>query len=92
MTNRTEGTFVLDGLIEGHLPASADAVDRLRRWVDLMRKLGLEVELEVDGGSFSLLANESKTQVSRLGPDPAFPVRDAIEQLVASLDDPAAAG
>jgi len=89
---RIEGTFGLEGLIEGRLPPDPEAAKRLRDWVDAVAQLGLEVQLEVEGGSFSFLAGDSRVLASTLGPRPAERVRDLVEQLARSFDDPAAAG
>lgn len=88
---RVEGSFLLDGLIEGQLPGDAETPERLREWAGAMKRLGLDVQLELDGGSFSLLANESRSQASRVGPQPAAQIRDLVEQLVGCFPDPTAA-
>ena len=91
MAPRIEGTFLLDGLIEGQLPADPAAPDRLRSWVAAVAHLGLEVQLELEGGSFSLLADESQGRVSKIGPQPAERIRELVDQLAQSFPDRAAA-
>jgi len=91
VSEKVEGTIGLDGLIEGQLPPEIDDFeDRLRDWVRLLAKLGVKVELEVDGSSFNLLASPHRVAVSRLGGPPAEQIGQAVEQLAQAFPDVAA--
>ncbi len=88
MSEKTEGTIGLDGLIEGQLPTEVpDFEAHLKDWVRLLARMGLQVELEVDGSSFNLLASPRRVAVSRLGGPPAHQIGQAVEQLVQAFPD-----
>lgn len=78
--SNVEGTFRLDGLIEGRVPAEG-GVERLKEWVALARKTGLRFSLEVEGDSFSLLGEPDPVSAEGLAPKPAKAVQQALEQL-----------
>jgi hypothetical protein len=85
VTPRTEGTFQLDGLVEGPAPADAVAARRLEEWAGLMKQAGISLSLEVDGSRFSFLPDP--TPRTRTGPagSLARTIRDALQQLVDGL-------
>jgi len=86
-----EGTIGIEGLIEGKL-TGADDVQRVREWVAFAKTHGLCFSLEVDGSSFSLLADTGSLAVARLGGDAAGTVRRALLQLARAFEDVASAG
>lgn len=55
----TQGTLVLDGLIEGPVPPIKDGAEQLREWDRFAQKSGLKFHLSIDGSSFSLLADST---------------------------------
>jgi len=59
MSDKTEGTIVLDGLIEGRLPDDPSIEDKLEQWLEFVGQLGLRFNLEVTGSSFSLLPDST---------------------------------
>ncbi len=59
----TAGTFTLDGLIQGPAPDP----DALRAWVKAAAKSALGFNLELDGGQFSLLADDTTRNISSVG-------------------------
>ena len=87
VSERIEGTITLDGLVEGRLPPDPDFPARLGDWVRLMAKMGLKVELEIEGSSFNLLANPVQCSVDRLGGDATSQIRSAVEQLAQAFPD-----
>lgn len=87
---KTEGTLVLDGLVEGTLPAGAEG--RVRAWVDTLRGQGLEFHLELDGDSFSLLPSSQPLAAARLGTRPAEAVREALDGLLKTFPPAERAG
>ena len=82
MTQHTEGTVSLEGLIEGHLPPLPGSEDKLRQWVSTVRKLGLKFSLDTDGNRFSLLAVETPTSAEPLKPDPCESILNALNELM----------
>ena len=82
MSEKIEGTLVLDGLMEGKLPEAPDVQGHLRDWVRFAASLGLRFSLEVEGNSWSLLADNHPASAGRPGADPAQVIADALEQLL----------
>lgn len=89
MSERTEGTIVLDGLIEGRLPDDPSIEQKLEQWLQFVGELGLRFNLEVSGSSFSLLPESTATPVSKIGEPPDRALKEAMEQLFQAF--PAAA-
>ena len=85
MSEKTEGTLVLDGLIEGKLPDDPGAEDILREWLDFAESLKLSFNLEIDGNSFSILADDRPIRAEDLGPRPEERIADALGQLVKAV-------
>ena len=56
MSERIEGTYHLDGLVEGPLPDNAEVEQQMRDWIELTCSLNLHFSLEIEGHRFSLLA------------------------------------
>jgi len=93
MSDKIEGTFHLEGLIEGPVQEAADFEGNLRDWVGLCSEVGIGMSLEIDGGHFSLLA-EDRTVDARgaggaAGASGGLPERiaDALGQLIAVFDE-----
>jgi len=82
MSQKIEGTLVLDGLIEGRLPDLPDAVPLLREWVGSAASLKLQFHLEIDGNGFNILADNTPVQAEDLGPDPAKTIAGALQELL----------
>lgn len=57
MGTKTEGTFYLDGLIEGCFSAEEDE-QRIRRFVDEIRRDGFDFYLKIERNHFSLLPRQ----------------------------------
>ena len=85
MSERMEGTFVLDGLIEGRLPGDDEAAGRARQWAARAARNGLPFALEIDGIRFSVLGEDRPLQVADLGDDPAETVAEALRELLEAL-------
>ena len=82
MSARVEGTFLLDGLVEGPLPDEPKFDQKLADWSALAQRLHLAMALEVEGSRFSLLANAKSVAASDVGPAPAETVRKTLQELV----------
>ena len=82
MSDKTEGTVVLDGLVEGRLGPLPDTEKRLRAWVRAAAGAKLPFTLEIDGGSFSVLADNTPIDVEALAFKPARTVAEALDELV----------
>jgi hypothetical protein len=67
MDERREGTFRLDGIIEGPVPGTTDGPVDLRRWASSATQNRIAFSLEVDGGTFSALAIDSVIEVAAVG-------------------------
>lgn len=83
-SRRVEGTFWLEGLLEGRL-GTPDVAERLRAWVGVQAASALHFTLEVDGPSFSLLPSKEPVRASALRPDPGVRVEEALAALVQTL-------
>jgi hypothetical protein len=79
---KIEGTFFLDGLIQGKLPGKPDAAVSLREWVDSARAAGIRFHLEQEGQSFNLLADNRPAAVATLGPTGIVAVGDKLQDLL----------
>ena len=82
MNEAIEGTFALDGLIEGKIPERADAKDLLHEWIEFAAKAKLKFSLELEGTSFSLLADNNPVQVAKLEAPPDEAVANALTELL----------
>ena len=82
MNKRIEGTIVLDGLIEGRLPALPGAELKLREWVDFARRANLHLQLEIDGGRFSILADNAVRWSASIGPEPVEVIASALHEML----------
>ncbi|MFT4589580.1 MAG: hypothetical protein ACI9VS_004205 [Candidatus Binatia bacterium] len=71
----TPGTFFTDGMVQGNLPPLPDFKSDLEDWARLAKSQDLEFKLEIEGGNFSLLADNSARPVSNVpgGPDDSLP-------------------
>ena len=87
MSDKVEGTFVLDGLLEGVTPEHANAEDRLREWAATAAFLKLPFSIEFDANRFSILADDNPIPLSRLGPNPADTVTGLIDELLELFPD-----
>lgn len=82
MTQKTEGTIVLDGLIEGRLPREPDIRPQIEQWTQFTAKMGLRLHVDASGASLSVLPDREPASVERLGVKPEQSIRQALQQLV----------
>lgn len=82
MSQKLEGTYHLDGLVEAPLPPDGSAHDKLNGWVQLMGESGLPFSLQFEGTTFNLLAGTETHSCESAGGDPADRVRQGLEQLL----------
>lgn len=82
---KIEGTLILDGLIEGKVPALPAAEDKLRAWVNFARAAGLEFDLRLDGGAFSMLADNLPRSAKKLAPAPSEIIAAAVNELLKTI-------
>ena len=87
MNEHTEGTLILEGLVEGRVPDSDEAEARLHEWVRFAATIRLRFSLEIDGSHFSLLPDDAAIETDALGPDPAERLRQALDQLLKVFPD-----
>jgi len=78
MNANVEGTIIVEGMVEGTLPGVDSPETWLRDWVSLASQAGFRFSLEIEGGRFSLLADETPLSAARIGPDPADTLREAL--------------
>jgi len=82
MSDKVEGTVILDGLVQGKVPALPGAEQRLRDWVSFAESVKLIFHLEISGGTFGFLADQAPIAVSDLGHDPAETIKSALDELL----------
>jgi hypothetical protein len=82
---KIEGTLIIDGLIEGKIPALPGAEDKLRGWVNFARGAGLDFDLQLDGGSFSLLADNSPRAAKKFAPEPSEIISSAVGEMLKTI-------
>lgn len=72
MSAKVEGTFTLDGLVEGRLGGQADECRaRLESWLKTAQAAGAHFSLELGGDTFGVLGNGQPVPAAALGEDPA---------------------
>lgn len=84
---KTEGTIILDGIIEGPL-VDARQEDRLREWVRTVADKGLVLSLDIEGGNFSILADAQPMMIDSLKGEPVGLVVEALEALMEIVPAP----
>lgn len=82
MSEKTEGTLVLDGLLEGKSRDLSVLSARLREWISASVSLDLRFSLEIDGNSFSVLADNKPIRIDNLAPAPAERIAGALDELL----------
>jgi hypothetical protein len=82
MSEKIEGTVILDGLVQGKVPALPGAEQRLRDWVQFARSAQLHFNLEIAGGTFGFLADQAPIPAVDLGHDPAETIKAAMGELL----------
>src|SRR5436190_306668 len=76
----TAGTFMLDGLVQGPVPDPA----ALQAWVTQAARASLGFSLEIEGGRFSLLADNATVPTARMDkPGLTTGMTQALEALLA---------
>lgn len=80
MNKHVEGTYRLDGLIEGPLPDQPGSQQRLAEWARKSKSIGAPFDVQIDHGSFSALAGETVLEVA----SQTQPLEDIITE---TLDD-----
>ncbi len=84
MNQKVEGQFILSGLLEGPLPDVEDAESYLDACVEKLRAHGLNCDLSVEGGRFSLLPEQEPVRIEDADVVPAELVREAVENIAAN--------
>ena len=82
MTGKTEGTVVLEGLLEGKAPSLHDIEGNLRQWVAFAASRGLTFNLEIDGNSVSILAENAAASSAELGAEPSERIAEVLDRLL----------
>jgi hypothetical protein len=82
MSEKIEGTFRLDGLLKGPLPALPAAEARMREWVVFARSGGLNFSLNVEGGAFDLMPDEAAVPAERVGVRPHETAAETLGQFI----------
>ncbi|MBS3733697.1 MAG: hypothetical protein KGY99_02105 [Phycisphaerae bacterium] len=83
MARQTEGTLVLDGLIEGSCEDLGDKEARLRQWTASAQMRGVTFHLETDGNTFSVLADATPIGTDGFSEAPDRAIADLIDELLA---------
>src|ERR1700744_6558786 len=82
MSDKVEGTVILDGLVQGKVPALPGTEQKLRDWAQFARSANLVFNLEINGGTFGFLADQTPLAVPDLGHDPADTIKAALGELL----------
>ena len=88
VTDKIEGTIVLDGMIQGRTSRPEQLEGTLRSWVRAAHEQGLPFSLEMEGASFSVLAGNQPFEAGSLGKDPAAAICRNLADLVRDLIPP----
>jgi hypothetical protein len=89
MSEKIEGTMVLDGLIQGRLADRDDQTsNQLKEWVGFLDRLGIRFSLQVANATFSLLPENQPVSVQPLGGQPEDSLQQALEQLAQVFPEP----
>jgi hypothetical protein len=80
MSGHIEGTYRLDGLVEGPLPDQPGSQQRLAEWARKSKPTGAAFDVQIDHGGFSALASE---RVLEIASQPQ-PIEDIVTE---TLDD-----
>lgn len=76
-----EGTIRFEGMIEGRMPPSSDTEQKLQEWIRFARDAGLHLVLEIDGGHFSMLADDKAYPVDPPQIDPSSTICSTLNEL-----------
>lgn len=85
MSDKIEGTLKLDGMIQGRFDGSQTAQDALGQWRRDAQARGLRFNLQMEGSSFNLLAEDAPIIAASLQPKPELVIVSALEDLWQSL-------
>ena len=80
MTTHVEGTVLLEGLVEGRLPITPGASEKLEKWAEFGFG-GVPVSLKIEGPRFSVLPSDAAVKVS------LFKDGDAQQAIAEALDE-----
>ncbi|MCE5278261.1 MAG: hypothetical protein ABFD92_12885 [Planctomycetaceae bacterium] len=88
MSDKVEGTLIVEGLFEGRLPQNSDARGDLLQWIATAKAQGLSFSLEIDGNRFSLLPDNTPVHLSPgIGPGDRI-VTQTLTSLLELFDPP----
>ncbi len=91
MTEKLEGTIILEGLIEGPMPPFPDARQKIESWARSVAGGSIPFSVQIDTGHFSVLPGNDPVAVQALFPgrtpgqpmpDPSVVVADALSDLL----------
>ncbi len=82
MPEKRTGTYFIDGIVEGPIPGIPGVAGKLEEWVRFAASAHLRFSLETDGGSFSLLAENTPSNSVEIGAGPEEHVSRMLEQLL----------
>ena len=88
VSEKIEGTLLLDGMIQGRTNRPEQVETMLRSWVRAAHEQGLPFSLEMEGASFSILAGNQPFEAAALGKDPAAAICRNLSDLVRDLIPP----
>ena len=92
MSDKLEGTFELDGLLQGKVLDAEELLARMRGWAEFCRtQSGLKFSVDVHGDIFEVLPDNRPMDVPTNRP-PSDVVQAALEDLLSGLTPPQRAG
>jgi hypothetical protein len=82
MSSHVEGTLLMEGLIEGRLPITPGAPDKLEKWSELGLG-GITVSVKIEGQRFSILPSDDVVQVSLFkNGDPSHAIAESLDEML----------
>lgn len=84
-----EGTYTLDGLLQGKIPdaASAEMAENLREWAQSATEAGFPFSLEIEGGQFSLLCGSGVRELTAPGISVSETLKNSINKLIETIPE-----
>lgn len=89
MAAAIEGTYKLDGMLQGKIPADCRGImePALKEWCQSATHSGFPFSLQIDGGSFSLLCGNEIQQIATDGISIADTLTESINALIESFPE-----
>ncbi|OHB75237.1 MAG: hypothetical protein A2Z34_07715 [Planctomycetes bacterium RBG_16_59_8] len=81
-TTPNAGTIVLDGLLEGPVPAGSDIPRKLEEWISFAKQNALAFSIEIEANRFSILPHTDPILTGKIVGDPQIHVKKLLQELL----------